>query len=44
MKTMDPIGLAMNANEKIANEYSVPLRRDSNGKNIAGNTSTEAMP
>ena len=44
MNTIDPIGRAMNANEKMVNEYSVPSRRDSNGKNMKGNTSTDAMP
>ena len=29
---------------KITNAYSVPSRPRSNGKNTAGNTSTEAMP
>ena len=44
MNTTVPIGRAMNANEKTTNESSVPSRRDSNGKNMKGNTSTDAMP
>ncbi len=44
MNTTVPIGRAMNANEKTKNESSVPSRRDSNGKKMKGNTSTEAMP
>ena len=36
MNTTVPIGRAMNASEKTANESSVPSRRDSNGKNMNG--------
>ncbi|MNT30796.1 hypothetical protein D3C72_1666070 [compost metagenome] len=39
-----PKGRAMKANEKITKAQSTPSRRCSNGKNTAGNTSTEAMP
>jgi hypothetical protein len=34
----------MNASEKTANDHSVPSSRDSNGKKMYGNTSTDAMP
>ena len=39
-----PSGRAMKANEKITNEYRVPFSGVANGKNTAGNTSTDAMP
>ena len=44
MNSTEPNGRAMNATEKIANDQSVPSSGASNGKNSAGNTSTEAMP
>ena len=43
MKTTVPIGRAMNASAKTANEISVASRGVVNGKNTRGNTSTEAM-
>ena len=44
MKTMVPIGRAMNANENTTKASSVPSSPFSNGKNTDGNTSAEAMP
>ncbi len=44
MKAIEPMGRAMKAKAKITKAYNVPSRPRSNGKNTAGNTSTEAMP
>ena len=38
-----PRGRAMNAKEKMMNEYSVPVSGSSKGKNIFGNTRTDAI-
>jgi hypothetical protein len=39
-----PIGRAMKASEKISERVERAFEPAANGKNTAGNTSTEAMP
>ena len=43
MKTTEPTGRATKASEKMANEYSVPVKGSASGNTSRGNTNTDAM-